>query len=86
MLQCFLFATQLAILSQENAEKKTSPVDSELDHYLNRNYWEQRQQQQKEEGVLSPTDSRNSPTPSAPVSSSAPSYTSNRQTEVNASF
>lgn len=50
---------------------------------MNRNYWEQRQQQQKEDGVLSPTDSRTSPTPSAPVSSSAPTYTSNRQTEVN---
>lgn len=70
------------IAPEENAtEKKNSPVDSELDHYLNRNYWEQRQQQQKEEGILSPTDSRNSPTPSAPVSSSVPNYTANRQTE-----
>ncbi|XP_071033149.1 hepatocyte growth factor-regulated tyrosine kinase substrate [Parasteatoda tepidariorum] len=53
-------------------EKKSSPVDSELDRYLNRSYWEQRQQQQKEEIVLSPSETRSSPTPSAPVPNSGP--------------
>ncbi|XP_035220650.1 hepatocyte growth factor-regulated tyrosine kinase substrate-like isoform X1 [Stegodyphus dumicola] len=57
-------------------EKKPSPVDTELDRYLNRSYWEQRQQQQqqtKDETVTSPTETRTSPTPSAPVSNSVPS-------------
>ncbi|GIY88146.1 hepatocyte growth factor-regulated tyrosine kinase substrate [Caerostris extrusa] len=60
-----------------SVEKKVSPVDSELDRYLNRSYWETRQQQQKEDGVVSPTETRTSPTPSAPISNSAPSNINN---------
>lgn len=67
-------------------EKKSPPMDNELDRYLNRSYWEQRQQQQKDEGTLSPSESRSSPTPSAPISNAAPPNLNNyaaRITEVS---
>ncbi|GBN45455.1 Hepatocyte growth factor-regulated tyrosine kinase substrate [Araneus ventricosus] len=67
-------------------EKKSSPVDNELDRYLNRSYWESRQQQQKEEGVMSPTETRTSPTPSAPVSTSAPANINNYGSRVSEKY
>ncbi|KAF8766577.1 Hepatocyte growth factor-regulated tyrosine like protein [Argiope bruennichi] len=68
------------------SEKKSSPVDSELDRYLNRSYWESRQQQQKEDRIMSPTETRNSPTPSAPISSSAPTNINNYGSRVSEKY
>ncbi|GFY45735.1 hepatocyte growth factor-regulated tyrosine kinase substrate [Trichonephila inaurata madagascariensis] len=68
------------------SEKKSSPIDNELDRYLNRSYWESRQQQQKEDGIMSPTESRTSPTPSAPVSSSAPTNINNYTSRITEKY
>lgn len=49
-------------------KKDKEPVDNELARYLNRPYWEQKQ----EESHLSPSNqNRNSPIPSAPATSVA---------------
>lgn len=52
-------------IPEDPPEKKSSPVDSELDRYLNRSYWEKRQQQQEE------VETRTSPVPSAPLTTYA---------------
>ncbi|KAG8199590.1 hypothetical protein JTE90_009427 [Oedothorax gibbosus] len=67
-------------------EKKSPPMDNELDRYLNRSYWEQRQQQQKDEGIVSPTESRSSPTPSAPISNAAPPNLNNYSARITEKY